>query len=99
MGEKLGQSDKLVILKKPFDNIEVLQLATTLTEKWNLERQARCQLENLEKLVEARTCELRAAKEVAETATKARKTDDAGNSGEFPCETQQTVATARSPPR
>ena len=72
MGEKLGQSDKLVILKKPFDNIEVLQLATTLTEKWNLERQARCQLENLEKLVEARTCELRAAKEVAETATKAK---------------------------
>jgi signal transduction histidine kinase/AmiR/NasT family two-component response regulator len=72
MGEKLGQSDKLLILKKPFDNIEALQLATTLTEKWNLARQARFQLDNLEKLVNARTCELRAAKEVAEAATKAK---------------------------
>ena len=44
MGEKLGQSDKLVILKKPFDNIEALQLATALTEKWNLARLAKFQL-------------------------------------------------------
>jgi signal transduction histidine kinase len=33
---KLGHSDRLVILKKPFDNIEVLQLASALTEKWLL---------------------------------------------------------------
>ena len=72
MGEKLGQSDKLLILKKPFDNIEALQLATTLTEKWNLARQAKCQLENLEKLVDERTRELRTAKEVAEAATKTK---------------------------
>ena len=30
---KLGQSDHLLILKKPFDNIEVVQLACTLTRK------------------------------------------------------------------
>ena len=72
IGEKLGQSDKLVILKKPFDNIEALQLANTLTEKWNLARQAKFHLQNLEELVEERTRELRTAKEAAEAATKAK---------------------------
>jgi signal transduction histidine kinase/AmiR/NasT family two-component response regulator len=72
MGEKLGQSDKLVILKKPFDNIEALQLATALTEKWNLARLAKFQLANLEQLVAERTVELRDAKEAAEAATKAK---------------------------
>jgi two-component system sensor histidine kinase/response regulator len=72
IGEKLGQSDKLVILKKPFDNIEALQLATALTEKWNLARQAKFQLANLEQLVAERTRELRTAKEAAEAATKAK---------------------------
>jgi signal transduction histidine kinase/chemotaxis response regulator CheB len=72
MSGKLGQSDKLVILKKPFDNIEALQLATALTEKWRLARQATAQRENLEKLVEERTHELRVAKEVAESAGKAK---------------------------
>ena len=31
MLDKLGHSDRLVILKKPFDNIEVQQLANALT--------------------------------------------------------------------
>jgi hypothetical protein len=30
---KLGYSDRMVILKKPFDNIEVLQSAVSMTEK------------------------------------------------------------------
>ena len=72
MGAKLGQSDQLVILKKPFDNVEALQLATALTEKWHLTRQAKTQFENLEKIVEERTRELRAAKEAAEGAAKAK---------------------------
>lgn len=36
---KLGLSAGLVVLKKPFDTIEVLQLASALTEKWRLARQ------------------------------------------------------------
>ncbi len=72
MSERLGQSDKLVILKKPFDNIAVLQLATALTEKWNLARQAASQFENLERIVEERTRELRAAKEAAEAGARAK---------------------------
>src|SRR5689334_18665873 len=63
MSTVLGHSDKLVILKKPFDNVEALQLATALTEKWNLARQAKSQMATLERLVEERTRELRAAKE------------------------------------
>lgn len=43
----LGQSDRLVILKKPFDTIEVLQLASALTEKWRLARQTNHRLRHL----------------------------------------------------
>jgi signal transduction histidine kinase len=57
--EKLGVSDHLLILKKPFDNIEVRQLAATLTEKWNLSRQTERQLTALESAVEERSRALR----------------------------------------
>jgi signal transduction histidine kinase/AmiR/NasT family two-component response regulator len=69
---KLGHSDRLLILKKPFDNVEALQMANALTEKWHLVRQARLQLANLENLVEERTRELRTAKEAAEVASRAK---------------------------
>ncbi len=42
----LGYSDRLVILKKPFDNIEVLQLAISMTEKWRLYQQAKHRLDD-----------------------------------------------------
>ncbi len=55
---KLGYSDRLVILKKPFENIEVLQLAISMTEKWRLYYQARLRLEDLEAMVHDRTTQL-----------------------------------------
>src|ERR1022692_3172160 len=58
MLKQLGYSDRLVILKKPFDNIEVLQLAISMTEKWRLYQQARLHLDDLEKMVRARTAAL-----------------------------------------
>src|SRR6516162_1399181 len=58
MLKRLGYSDRLVILKKPFDNIEVLQLAISMTEKWHLYFQAKMRLEDLEKMVHKRTAEL-----------------------------------------
>jgi PAS domain S-box-containing protein len=61
--ERLGHSDQLVVLKKPFDLIEVLQLASALTEKWRLARQSRSILEGLEHQVAARTCALAQAGE------------------------------------
>jgi diguanylate cyclase (GGDEF)-like protein len=38
MVEQLGQSDRFLILKKPFEQIEVRQFAMALTERWNLAR-------------------------------------------------------------
>jgi signal transduction histidine kinase/PleD family two-component response regulator/HPt (histidine-containing phosphotransfer) domain-containing protein len=61
MIRQIGKSDSLLILKKPFDNIEVLQMADALTEKWRLAQQARAQLRDLERIVNERTAELHAA--------------------------------------
>jgi two-component system, NtrC family, sensor kinase len=58
MIEKLGTSDQLVILKKPFDTIEVLQLANALTAKWHLVQQAKLRIENLETMAASRANEL-----------------------------------------
>jgi len=52
---RLGQTDKLLVLKKPFDNIEVVLLASTLCEKWFLARQAALKMEEMELLVAQRT--------------------------------------------
>jgi len=56
--QTLGVSDKLLILRKPFDAVEVAQLATSLSEKWRLHRKARLQLEDLESMVRLRTEQL-----------------------------------------
>lgn len=58
---KVGYSDKLVLLKKPFDNVEVLQLACAMTEKWRLAQEAELKMDQLERMVTARTAELRNA--------------------------------------
>jgi PAS domain S-box-containing protein len=63
MRATLGKSDRLVILKKPFDNIEVLQLAEALTSKWQLQRQSRQQLRALEATLAQRTEQLRQSEE------------------------------------
>src|SRR5580693_487430 len=57
----LGYSDRMVILKKPFDNIEVLQLAIAMTEKWRLLQHAKLRLDDLEKMVHDRTLQLKEA--------------------------------------
>jgi len=63
MFEKLGQHDGLVILKKPFDTVEALQLAHAFTEKWWLHQQSRRKMNELENMVAARTRELQTANE------------------------------------
>lgn len=54
----LGTTDRLLILKKPFDPMEVCQLASALSEKWKLKRQASLKMIDLEKMVHERTAEL-----------------------------------------
>lgn len=69
---RLGRPDQLIILKKPFDQIEALQLAHAMTEKWTLSKTSRLRYEELESMVLARTRELQAAKEAAEQANRAK---------------------------
>jgi diguanylate cyclase (GGDEF)-like protein len=52
---RLNNSDKLLVVKKPFEAIEVMQCANALTRKWQNERIVRRQVENLEQVVTART--------------------------------------------
>ncbi len=47
----LGHSDRLLILKKPFDNIEIRLLALALTRKWTLSQQASLKLNDLQDVV------------------------------------------------
>jgi diguanylate cyclase (GGDEF)-like protein/PAS domain S-box-containing protein len=61
ISKRLGVSDNLVVLKKPFDIIEVSQLAHALTAKWTATHQARFHMDELDRLVEERTAELSAA--------------------------------------
>ncbi len=58
---RLGTSDSLLILKKPFDTIEVVQCAHALTTKWALARQLRAHVDDLEATIASRTSELQRA--------------------------------------
>ncbi len=58
ISNRLGVSDNFVVLKKPFDIIEVSQLAHALTAKWTAMRQARLRMDQLDRLVTDRTAEL-----------------------------------------
>ena len=59
--ERLGQSHRLLLLKKPFEPIEALQFAYALTRKWRNERALREQVDSLERVVAASTQGLEAA--------------------------------------
>jgi PAS domain S-box-containing protein len=61
MIRQIGKSDGLCVLKKPFDNIEVMQLAHALTEKWRLNHQVKNRLADLDQAVSRRTTELQSA--------------------------------------
>lgn len=58
---RLDHSDKLLVVKKPFEPIEVQQCASALVKKWQNERVVRRHVEALEEVVVARTEGLEAA--------------------------------------
>jgi signal transduction histidine kinase len=74
---KVGQSDRLVILKKPFDNVEVLQLANAMTAKWELLQHSKNKVEDLEHIIAERTAALRESekhyREMAENMLRAEE--------------------------
>ncbi|EMI52132.1 response regulator [Rhodopirellula sallentina] len=58
ISRRLGRSDRLLILKKPFDNAEVMQLAVALIEKRRLINAASVKQVELEAMVQERTQQL-----------------------------------------
>ncbi len=60
---QVGMSDKFLILKKPFDTVEVAQLANALTRKWALTREAAIKRDDLNRMVDMRTRELAQARD------------------------------------
>ena len=57
----LTERDRWLVVKKPFDQIEVVQLAHALTSKWDLQKAADLRTEGLEQIVGSRTEQLSAA--------------------------------------
>jgi diguanylate cyclase len=58
---RLDHPDKLLVVKQPFDPIEVRQCASSLTRKWQNEQTLRRHVESLEQVIEDRTRGLEAA--------------------------------------
>ncbi|VVQ05392.1 hypothetical protein PS938_02921 [Pseudomonas fluorescens] len=58
VAERLQFGDQLLILKKPFDILEIRQMANALTWKWQLAQDAALKLLSLEQTIEARVHEL-----------------------------------------
>ncbi|MDP3071015.1 MAG: ATP-binding protein [Opitutaceae bacterium] len=67
MMAKIGQSDRLLILKKPFDVVEVLQMANALVAKWDLLQQTRTHVDELEGRIRERTQALESANTALQT--------------------------------
>jgi CheY-like chemotaxis protein len=51
IAERLPHAERLLILRKPFDPLEVRQLAYGLTAKWFLRRQVTCRMQDLKGMV------------------------------------------------
>lgn len=71
--DRLDGHERLLVLKKPFDAIEVRQLASTLVEKWNVTRQAAWKMDMLETAVRCRTEELSRANSRLQAEVDERK--------------------------
>lgn len=78
MTAQLGRSDRFVILKKPFDSIEALQIAAALTEKRNLIEVERFHCASLEQKVAERTAALAATNDRLLAEIEIRRRVEAG---------------------
>ncbi|MCC7475317.1 MAG: response regulator, partial [Pirellulales bacterium] len=63
IGAQLGSSDRYLILKKPFESVEVRQLAMTLTAKCDLRAAQAANLAKLEQTVVQRSADLETAQQ------------------------------------
>ncbi|MGE8098776.1 GGDEF/EAL domain-containing response regulator [Pseudomonas fluorescens] len=58
MAERLAFGDQLLVLKKPFDSLEIRQMASALTWKWQMAQDAAIKMLSLERTIEDRVQEL-----------------------------------------
>ncbi|MCI0997793.1 EAL domain-containing response regulator [Pseudomonas corrugata] len=58
MAERIEFDDQLLILKKPFDTLEIRQMASAMTWKWQLAQDAARKMRSLERTIEERVQEL-----------------------------------------
>ncbi len=73
---ELGHSDGLLVLRKPFEAIEVLQAAHALSQKWTISHQLRERLMDLEAIVQRRTSALeQAVRELREEVEQRRRAE------------------------
>ncbi|MEM9410551.1 MAG: ATP-binding protein [Planctomycetota bacterium] len=71
--ERLGFSDQLLLLKKPFDVVEIYQMAIAMTEKWNLkQRDIRNRLQLEQTINPEAQSQLRWARSLAEVSHELR---------------------------
>jgi CheY-like chemotaxis protein len=75
---RLAHPERLLILRKPFDPLEVRQLAYGLTAKWFLRRQAACRMQDLEIMVEERMRELNLLRARLEQVSSQQRSGAAG---------------------
>jgi two-component system NtrC family sensor kinase len=71
--DEVGESDRVLILRKPFDSVEVRQLAFALRQRWVLSRQASMRMNQLEERVRLRTRELEEANQRVLAEVEARE--------------------------
>ena len=73
MTAAFGTTDRVLILKKPFDTVEVRQLAHALRRRWELARLATLRVDDLTAVIDAQTRELKAANEALQQEAAARE--------------------------
>jgi putative nucleotidyltransferase with HDIG domain len=73
---KLGVTDHLLLLKKPFDSVEVKQMVLAITQKWNMTQKTRHYEDGLERTIEAQTSFISAMFEFANKLNSLNNLDD-----------------------
>jgi predicted signal transduction protein with EAL and GGDEF domain len=73
MTAAFGRTDRVLILKKPFDTVEVRQLAHALQRRWELSRLAALKVQDMTAVIDAQTRELRAANEALKNEAALRE--------------------------
>jgi PAS domain S-box-containing protein len=75
--DSLAMSSQWLLLRKPFDSAEVSQLALALTQKWELERQSRERVEDLQRVVDQSSQELKREMQDRLAAQESQRESDA----------------------